>query len=72
MRYEELGSEQKMLFIELDGHDYHKTKDQRINDSIKRTIAANEGWQMNVVTGTQIYQNVQAVFDSMKDYFCYE
>ena len=65
-------SKQKMLFIELDGHDYHKTKDQRINDSIKRTIATNEGWQMNVVTGTQIYQNVQAVFDSMKDYFCYE
>ena len=65
-------SKQKMLFIELDGHDYHKTKDQRINDSIKRTIATNEGWQMNVVTGTQIYQNVQVVYDSMKDYFSYE
>ena len=65
-------NKQKMLFLELDGHDYHKTKDQRINDSIKRTIATNEGWQMNVVTGTQIYQNVRGVFDSMKDYFCYE
>jgi hypothetical protein len=65
-------NKQKMLFLELDGHDYHKTKDQRINDSIKRTIATNEGWQMNVVTGTQIYQNVHRVFDSMKGYFCYE
>lgn len=65
-------NKQKMLFLELDGHDYHKTKDQRINDSIKRTIATNAGWQMNVITGTQIYQNVQVVFDSMQDYFCFE
>ena len=54
MRYEELDSgqkmhvngfisKQKMLFLELDGHDYHKTKDQRINDSIKKAIATNEG-----------------------------
>lgn len=47
-----------MLFLELDGNDYHKTKDQRINDSIKRTIATNEVWRTNVITGTQIYQNV--------------
>lgn len=61
-------NKQKMLFIELDGHDYHKTKDQRINDSIKRTIATNEGWQMNVITGTQIVQDISAVFNSMRDY----
>lgn len=65
-------NKQKKLFIELDGHDYHKTKDQRINDSMKRCIATNEGWQMNVVTGTQINQNVRGVFNSMEDYFCYE
>ena len=65
-------NKQKMLFLELDGHDYHKTKDQRINDSIKRTIATNVGWQMNVITGTQIYQNVHGVFNSMEDYFYYD
>lgn len=63
---------QKMLFLELDGHDYHKTKDQRINDSIKRTIATREGWQMNVVTGTQISQDILGVFEAMEEYFCYE
>ena len=63
---------QKMLLLELDGHDYHKTKDQRINDSIKRTIATSEGWQMNVITGTQIYQNVHEVFNYMNNYFCFE
>lgn len=63
---------QKMLLIELDGHDYHKTKDQRINDSIKRSIATQNGWQMNVITGTQIYRNIDAVFDSMQEYFLWE
>ncbi len=43
-----------MLLIELDGHDYHKTKGQRINDFIKRTLATNNGWQMNIIIGTQI------------------
>ena len=63
---------QKMLLIELDGHDYHKTKDQRINDSIKRSIATKNGWQLNVITGTQIHQNIDGVFDMMEDYFLYE
>ena len=62
---------QKMLLIELDGHDYHKTKDQRINDSIKRSIATQNGWQLNVITGTQIHQNIDGVFDMMEDYFTF-
>lgn len=65
-------NKQTKLFIELDGHDYHKTKDQRINDSVKRIIATNEGWQMNIITGTQIYQNIDIVFDSMKNYIYYD
>lgn len=60
---------QKRLLIELDGHDYHKTKDQRLNDSIKRTIATNNGWQLNVITGSQIHRNIKEVFDMMSDYF---
>lgn len=58
-----------MLLIELDGHDYHKTKDQRINDSIKRIIATNNGWQMNVITGSQIHRDIDEVFNSMKEFF---
>ncbi|EOU2126220.1 hypothetical protein C4D39_03275 [Clostridium perfringens] len=60
---------QKKLLIELDGHDYHKSKDQRINDSIKRTIATNNGWQMNVITGSQIYRDINEVFNSMREFF---
>lgn len=59
---------QTMLLLELDGHDYHKTKKQRINDSIKRTIATNNGWQMNVITGTQISNDITSVFDSIKNF----
>lgn len=60
---------QKMLLIELDGHDYHKTKDQRLNDSIKRAIATQNGWQLNVITGTQIHNDVDSVFNMMDDFF---
>lgn len=63
---------QKKLLIELDGHDYHKTKDQRINDSIKRSIATQNGWQLNVITGTQIHQNIESVFNMLEDYFLCE
>lgn len=62
-------SRQKMLLIELDGHDYHKTKDQRLNDSVKRAIATRNGWQLNVITGTQIHNDIDAVFNMMDDYF---
>ena len=60
---------QKMLLIELDGHDYHKTKDQRLNDSVKRAIATRNVWQLNVITGTQIHNDIDAVFNMMDDYF---
>ena len=62
-------SRQTMLLIELDGHDYHKTKDQRLNDSIKRTVATNNGWQLNTITGTQIHKDVDSVFNMMDNFF---
>ncbi len=62
-------TKQKMLFIELDGHDYHSSKKQRINDSVKRAIATQNGWQLNVITGTQIHGDVDGVFDMMEEYF---
>lgn len=63
---------QRKLFIELDGHDYHKTKEQRQNDSIKRAFATNEGWQMIVITGTQIHNDIRGVFSIMDDFFSYK
>lgn len=60
---------QKMLLLELDGQEYHKTKDQRLNDAVKRALATNNGWQLNVITGTQVNRDIDGVFRMMEDYF---
>lgn len=59
---------QKMLLVELDGHDYHKTVEQRSKDAIKRAIATNHRFHLNVITGTQLTRNIEACFDSIKDF----
>jgi hypothetical protein len=59
---------QKMLFVELDGHEYHKTVEQRSKDAIKRAIATKYGFQLNVITGTQINRNLKACFDSINEF----
>lgn len=60
---------QKKLLIELDGHDHHSALDDRVNDSVKRIIATKNGWQLNVITGSQITRNIDDVFDSMSNFF---
>ena len=51
---------EKMIAIEIDGHDYHKTKEQRTQDNqreraIKLALPAN--WTIIRFTGSEIYQN---------------
>lgn len=57
----------KAAFIELDGHESHKTKPQRIIDSIKRNTAASLGIPVVVFTGTQLHADLAACFDSIDD-----
>lgn len=57
----------KAAFIELDGHENHKTKEQRIIDSIKRNAAAEMNIPVIVFTGTQITTDIKACFNSMKE-----
>ena len=59
----------KAILIELDGHEHHKTKSQRVLDSIKRNKAAMLEIPVSVVvfTGTQIHENIEACFDSIDD-----
>ncbi len=59
---------QTKLLIELDGHEYHKTVEQGNNDAIKRIIATNRGWQLNVFTGTQIKRDIEHCFKSIKKF----
>src|SRR5690606_22096469 len=59
---------QKKLIIELDGHQYHHRKKDRIRDSVKRTAALRNGWIIQSFTGSQIYRNIQSCFESIKDF----
>ena len=48
----------KNLIIELDGHDFHKTKEQRTNDAIRQRFLEKKGYRLIRFTGSEIYQNV--------------
>ncbi len=47
------------IAIELDGHDYHKTKQQRTNDAKRERELQELGWKVIRFTGTEIYQNIE-------------
>lgn len=57
----------KAVLIELDGHEFHKTKQQRIVDSIKRNEAAKLGLPVIVFTGTKLHENIESCFSSIND-----
>jgi len=42
------------IVIELDGHEYHKTKEQRTNDARRERDLQSEGWHVIRFTGTEI------------------
>lgn len=61
-------SKQKKLLIELDGHEHHHKKRDRIRDSVKRLSASKNGWSVQVFTGTQVIQNPQSCLSHLLEY----
>ncbi|GEM_PF-3135822 len=55
----------KKIAIELDGHEYHKTKYQRTNDAQRDRWLFGEGWQVLRFTGTEIYKNLDGCIDEI-------
>jgi len=49
----------KPIAIELDGHDYHKTKEQRTADAQRERALQSVGWTVIRFTGTEIYHDAQ-------------
>lgn len=49
---------EKMIAIELDGHEYHKTKYQRTHDAQRDRWLFGQGWHVLRFTGTEIYKNL--------------
>jgi len=53
------------IAVELDGHDYHKTKDQRTSDSQRDRYLLSKGWVTIRFTGTEIYHNTSGCVDEL-------
>lgn len=57
---------EKKIAIELDGHDYHKTKEQRTFDAQRERDLQKLGWTVIRFTGTEIYRNVHRCIKDIK------
>jgi very-short-patch-repair endonuclease len=55
----------KRIAIELDGHDYHKTKYQRTHDAKRDRWLYGQGWHVLRFTGTEIHQNLDRCIDEI-------
>ncbi len=47
------------IAIELDGHEYHKTKEQRTNDAKRERYLQESGWTVIRFTGSEIFKDVE-------------
>ncbi len=57
----------KKIVFEIDGHDYHKTKEQRTNDTRRERNLQKAGWKVIRFTGSEIYNNLdKCVLDAYK------
>lgn len=53
----DFASEDLKVAIEIDGHDYHKTKDQRTKDAERQRSLEKDGWRVIRFTGTEVFNN---------------
>lgn len=53
------------LIIELDGYDYHYTKEQLKNDAIRQRYLTRAGYSVIRFTGSEIYQNVKSCVEEI-------
>lgn len=47
----------KKIVIELDGHEYHKSKEQRTNDARRERDLQTAGWKVIRFTGTEVHRD---------------
>ena len=56
---------EKLIAIELDGHDYHKTKEQRTHDAKRDRYLSEHGWTVLRFTGTEIYRDTRSCVEQI-------
>lgn len=54
------------LAIECDGHEYHKSKDQRTHDARRDRYFKSEGWEVLRFTGSEIHKDAKACAEEVK------
>jgi very-short-patch-repair endonuclease len=59
----DLAHPEKKIAIELDGHDFHKTRSQRTNDAKRERYLQMKGWKVIRFTGTEIYNDLLGCID---------
>jgi very-short-patch-repair endonuclease len=59
----DLAVAEKKIAIELDGHEFHKTRSQRTNDAKRERYLQKLGWQVIRFTGTEIHKDVLECID---------
>jgi len=57
---------ERKLLIELDGHDFHKTRQQRTYDAKRDRYLIKDGWRVLHFTGSEIHNNVFSCIDEIK------
>ncbi|MBI3800231.1 MAG: DUF559 domain-containing protein [Deltaproteobacteria bacterium] len=55
------------LAIELDGHEFHKTKEQRTHDARKDRFLSKRGWTVLRFTGTEVYSDTKRCVAEVQD-----
>jgi very-short-patch-repair endonuclease len=49
---------EKRVAIELDGHEFHKSREHRTRDAKRERYLQKQGWQVVRFTGTEIHNDV--------------
>lgn len=56
----------KLIVIELDGHRFHKTKEQRTSDAKRERDLQCNGWRVIRFTGSEIYSDTRQCVEQVK------
>jgi very-short-patch-repair endonuclease len=59
----------KMLAIELDGHQYHKSREQRTTDAQRERALQELGWRVFRFTGSEIHRDMAGCVEQIQR-FC--
>lgn len=54
------------IAVEVDGHEYHKTREQRTNDSSRQRTLTVSGWTVVRFTGSEIHKDVLLCVDAIR------